>query len=110
MSHVRMSHVMTSLNSFVTLVTVTTALHLASPSSGAQLPLAIEVDQLLVRAEREIGSSDYDQAITTFDRILELYRGNGEEIPAEFWINDAQLAQKAGLGGRAIPSPDICKS
>ena len=86
------------------LVTTATALYMASSSAGWQLPFAIEIDRLLARAERQVGSSDYDAGLATLDRILELYRDNGREVPAEFWISDAQLARTAGVHGRAVES------
>ena len=74
----------------------------------AQVPVdVLQVDRLLVQVERESRNGDYDAAIATFDRILDIVRDNQWDIPATFWINDAQLAYQAGLHTRAVESATL---
>ena len=87
-----------------TLVTVVVLLAQPWPFAGAQLPVGVEVERLLIRAERQVAAGDYGAAIATFDRVLEVYRENRNQVPAEFWVNDARLAQGAGLHRRAEDS------
>ena len=77
---------------------------LAAPTVDAQLPPAIQVDRLLVQADRQIGDGDGAGALATFDRIVAIARENGLEIPAAFWFKDAQVAQEAGMPARAVES------
>ena len=73
-------------------------------SIGAQLPPAIQIDRLLLQAERQSGNGDTAAAIDTFDQILELSRRHGLDVPAAFWFKDAQLAEQAEAYSRAVES------
>ena len=77
---------------------------LAAPTVDAQLPPAIQVDRLLVQADRQIGDGNGAGALATFDRIVAIARENELEIPAAFWFKDAQVAQEAGMPARAVES------
>ena len=94
----------TAITSHVALVTIIAIVCFLASLSGAQLPLSIEVDRLVARAERHILSENHTGAIAIFDRIIELYGDHQVEVPADFWINDAQLADRFGLYGRAVDS------
>ena len=73
------------------------------PESGAQeLPADMQVDRLLIRAEREIEDGEPWSAVFTFERILHLCEEHGLEIPAEFWFRQAGVLQDAGLHERAV--------
>ena len=76
---------------------------LPAPESSAQeLPPEIQVDRLLVQAEREIEDGERWSAVFTFERILAVREEHGLEIPAEFWFRKAGVLQDAGLHERAI--------
>ena len=68
----------------------------------AQLPPDIQVDRLLVQAEREAGDGNPWAAAYTLGQALEMYEEHGLEIPADFWIRYAQALQAAGLHEEAI--------
>ena len=73
------------------------------PESAAQeLPPEMQVDRLLVQAEREIEDGEHWSAVFTFERILEVSEEHGLEIPVEFWFRQAGVLQDAGLHERAV--------
>ena len=78
------------------------AVLLASGSSGNELPPEIQVDRLLVQAEREINDGEHWSAVFTFERILAICEEHGLGIPAEFWFRQAGVLHSAGLDERAI--------
>ena len=80
-------------------VALTTVL---APAAAPELPPEIQVDRLLVQAEREIEDGEHWSAVFTFARILEVSEEHGLEIPAEFWFRQAGVLQGAGLHERAI--------
>ena len=69
---------------------------------NAQLPPDIQVDRLLVQAEREMGEGNPWAAAYTLEQALELYEEHGLEIPADFWIRYAQALQAAELHEAAV--------
>ena len=71
-------------------------------TAGAQLPPEIQVDRLLVQAEREAGEGNSWSAAYTLEQALEMYEEHGLEIPADFWIRYAQALQAAGLHEAAV--------
>ena len=71
-------------------------------SAGQDLPPEIQVDRLMVQAERESGDGDPWSAAGTLDRALELYEQHGIEIPVAFWIERAQTFQSAGMYERSV--------
>ena len=86
--------------SVFTVVVLTTAL---APESAAQgLPPEIQVDRLLVQAEREVEDGEHWSAVVTFERILAVCEEHGLEIPVEFWFRQAEVLQGAGLHERAV--------
>ena len=89
----------------IVLMTVFSAVALTTepaPESAAQeLPPEIQVDRLLVQAEREIEDGEHWSAVFTFERILEVSEEHGLEIPAECWFRQAGVLQGAGLHERA---------
>ena len=74
----------------------------APVSGGEELPLEIQVDRLLVQAEREIKDGEHWSALFTFERILAVCEEHGLDIPAEFWFRQAGVLHSAGLHERAI--------
>ena len=74
----------------------------ASASNGAELPPEIQVDRLLVQAERETVDGEHWSAVFTLERVLEVYEEHGLEIPVAFWFRQAGALQSAGLHERAI--------
>ena len=78
---------------------------LAAPiSHGQELPPDIQVDRLLVQAERETASGDHWSAVITLDRIVEVSEEHGLEIPVGFWFRQAGVLQAAGFHEQAIES------
>ena len=69
---------------------------------NAQLPPDIQVDRLLVQAERETGEGNPWAAAYTLEQALELYEEHGLEIPADFWIRYAQALQAAEFHEAAV--------
>ena len=74
----------------------------APESTAQELPPEIQVDRLLVRAEREIEDGEHWSAVFTFERILAVCEEHGLAIPGEFWFRHAGVLQGAGLHERAI--------
>ena len=73
-----------------------------APNANAQLPPDIQVDRLLVRAERETAEGNHWSSAYTLEQALRIYEENGLEIPADFWIRYAQALQAAGLHEAAV--------
>ena len=61
-----------------------------------ELPPAIQADRFLLQAEQQIQAEDYDAALATLNRILELQAEYDLEVPAAFWFNHARVAMQAG--------------
>ena len=74
----------------------------AAALAGAELPPEIQVDRLLVQAEREMKDGAHWSAVVTFDRIVEISEEHGLEVPAEFWFRQAGVLHSAGLHERAV--------
>ncbi len=73
-----------------------------SPCLGQELPPEIQIDRLLVQAERETGGGEHWSAAITLERILELYAAHDLEIPSAFWFRQAGVLQAAGLHEQAV--------
>ena len=73
-----------------------------SPCLGQELPPDIQVDRLMVQAERETAGGEHWSAVLTLERTLEVYEEHGLEIPAAFWFRQADVLQDAGLHEQAI--------
>jgi len=73
-----------------------------SPCLGQELPPEIQIDRLLVQAERETGDGEHWSAAITLERILELYAAHDLEIPSAFWFRQAGVLQAAGLHEQAV--------
>lgn len=69
---------------------------------SAQLPPEIQVDRLLVQAERETEEGTHWFAADTLEQALQMYQEHGLEIPTAFWIRYAQAMQAAGLHEAAV--------
>ena len=74
----------------------------AAVAVGAELPPEIQVDRLLVQAEREIKDGEHGSAVSTFERILDVSEEHGLEIPTAFWFRQAEVLHAAGLDQRAV--------
>ena len=75
---------------------------LAPGSAARELPPEVQVDRLLVQAEREIEDGEHWSAVFTFERILAVSEEHGLEVPVEFWFRQAGVLQGAGLHELAI--------
>lgn len=95
-----MRHVIIGLPSLVGAFALTVVF--ATGSAAQELPPEIQVDRLLVQAEREIEDGEHWSAVGTFERILALCEEHGLEIPTEFWFRQAGVLQGAGLHERAL--------
>ena len=74
----------------------------ASAPDAAELPPEIQIDRLLVQAEREARDGNDWSAVFTLQRVLGLYEEHSLEIPFEFWFRQARAFQDAGMHERAI--------
>ncbi len=72
-----------------------------SPSL-AQLPLEIQADLHLLRAEQAIGESDPARALVELDKILLLQKEHELDLPDEFHFRYAQAADWAGMPEQAL--------
>ena len=70
---------------------------LACEPNAQALPPEMQVDRLLIQAEREIEDGDHWSAVIAFERILAVCEEHGIEIPAEFWYRQAGVLQEAEL-------------
>ena len=82
--------------------TIALTVLLAREPTAQELPPEIQVDRLLVRAEREIEDGEHWSAVVTFERILAVCEEHGLAIPVEFWFRQAGVLQEAGLHERAV--------
>ena len=82
--------------------TAALTLVLALESAAQELPAEMQVDRLLIQAEREIENGEHWSAVATFERILDVCEEHGLEIPVEFWFRQAGVLQGAGLHERAV--------
>ena len=82
--------------------TIALTVLLAREPNAQELPPEIQVDRLLVQAEREIEDGEHWSAVFTFERILAVSEEHGLEIPVEFWFRQAGVLQEAGLHERAV--------
>ena len=55
-----------------------------------------QLDRLTVKAARQIRGKQYDMALRTLDRVLELRETHGVEIPAAVWMQRAEVAMEVG--------------
>ena len=69
---------------------------------NAQLPPEIQVDRLLVQAERETAEGNPWSAAFTLEQALQMYEEHGLEIPPDFWVRFAQALQAAELYEAAV--------
>ena len=81
---------------------VALAVLFAPVSIAEELPPEIQVDRLLVQAEREIKDGEHWSAVFTFERILAVCEEHGLAIPTQFWFRQAGVLRSAGLDERAI--------
>ena len=81
---------------------VTVAVLLAPEPSAQELPPEMQVDRLLIQAEREIEDGEHWSAVFTFEQILAVCEEQGLAIPAEFWFRQAGVLQGADLYERAV--------
>ena len=75
---------------------------LAATVNGAELPAEIQVDRLLVQAERESREGDYWSAVLTLERVLETAEEYGLATPSTFWFRQASALSNAGLHESAM--------
>ena len=75
---------------------------LAVSPSAAELPPPIQIDRLLVQAERETREGNHWSAVYTLERVLGLYEENDMDIPPAFWFRQATTFGRAGLHERAV--------
>ena len=76
----------------------------ATPASAQELPLEIQADRLMVKAECQIAAGQYGAALRTLDRILTLYAEHDLELPEPFWMKREEVAMGADDSLEAIES------
>ena len=67
----------------------------APPAAAQELPPEIQIDRLMVQADRQIATGQYGAALRTLDRILELQEEYDLELPQPFWMKRAEVATGA---------------
>ncbi len=78
---------------------------LGAPSLSAQeLPPEIQLDRLMVQADRQIAGEQYGAALRALDRILELQEQHDLDLPEPFWMKRAEVAVGAGNHLEAMAS------
>ena len=75
---------------------VVLALLPARGPGGQELPPAIEVDRLLVRAERQMHDGDYSDAAATLEEIAAVRDEHGIDVPDVFWIRQGEVSLQLG--------------
>ena len=81
---------------------VALAVLVSSALASAELPPEIQVDRLLVQAEREMESGEPRSAVRTFERILGICEEHGLPVLAEFWFQQAGVLNSVGQHEQAI--------
>ncbi|MDD9996818.1 MAG: SUMF1/EgtB/PvdO family nonheme iron enzyme [Rhodospirillaceae bacterium] len=69
---------------------------------GADLPPEIEVDRLLVQADRESREGNHWSAVFTLERVLQVSEEHGLEIATAFWFRQAGAFQNAEMYEPAV--------
>ena len=70
-------------------------------TSSRVLRPEIKLERLMVKANRQIRAERYETALSTLDRILELKKTHGVELPEAIWMQQAEAAMKAGVYAEA---------
>ena len=70
--------------------------------AGADLAPEVQVDRLLVQAERQTRDGEHWSAAVTLDHALETYKHHGLEIPRAFWFKQARAYERARMHERAV--------
>lgn len=78
------------------------AVSLVLAANVTELPPEIQVDRLLLQAERQSLHGEHWTAVTTLGRAQDVYEKHGLEIPAAFWFRKAVAQQSAGFTAQAI--------
>ena len=76
----------------------------SNPLASQDLPPAMEVDRLLLLAERQSENREYNAALETLDRVLALQSEHSVDVPAAVWFRHAQAALRAGFPERVRAS------
>ena len=76
----------------------------STPGEAQELPPDIQVDRLLVQAERHVGNGDFAAAMAALDNILGLQAEHGLELPSGFYFRRAHVAMEGGLFDKARAS------
>ncbi len=71
-------------------------LGLAAPAATQELPPDVQLDRLMVQADRQIAGEQFGAALRTLDRILELQEQHDLELPDPFWMKRAEVGVGAG--------------
>ena len=85
-----------------TMIAMVFVMLFGAPASGAELPPEIQVDRLLVQAERESREGNHWSAVFTLERVIEVSEEHGLAIPSAFWFRQASAFENAGLHERAV--------
>ena len=63
---------------------------------GQELPPVIEVDRLLVRAERQMNDGDYSDATATLEETVAVRDEHAIDVPDVFWIRQGEASLQLG--------------
>ena len=69
---------------------------------SAELPPAIQVDRLLIQADRQMQQDAAHEALATLDAATALRAEHGLATPDEFWYRYAVVTDRAGHHERAV--------
>ena len=83
-------------------VVLVVAMLITTPCRAAELPPEIQIDRLLVQAERETRDGNHWSAVYTLERVLRLHEEHGLEVPSGSWFHQATVFQDAEMHERAI--------
>ncbi len=96
---------MMRLNRLVALLALGASIGMGPLAAAAQeLPVEIQVDLYLVRADRYIQSQEWTAALEALDAVFALQAANDLETPVELWFRHAQAALEAGYPQTAVTS------
>ena len=88
----------------VALIVCTGLALFATPATPQELPPEIQLDRLMVQADRQIRNEQYAAALRTLGLVLELQEAHDLDLPESFWMKQGEVAMGAGDHMEAIAS------
>ena len=88
----------------VALIVCTGLALFTTPASAQELPAEIQLDRLMVQADRQIRNEQYAAALRTLGLVLELQEAHDLDLPELFWMKRGEVAMGAEDFVEAIAS------